>query len=64
MTSPLIISSDSHVVEPPNLWTDRMDGKFGDGIPHLEHDEPYDQWFCQGQGVSTLGAFLHNLNML
>ncbi|MQF68841.1 amidohydrolase [SAR202 cluster bacterium AD-804-J14_MRT_500m] len=57
MTSPLIISSDSHVVEPPNLWTDRMDTRFGDGIPHLEHDEPYDQWYCKGQGVSTLGAF-------
>ena len=31
-----VISSDSHVVEPPELWVDRMDkAKFGDRIPHL-----------------------------
>jgi len=57
VTSSRIISSDSHVVEPPNLWTDRMDAKFGDGIPHLERDDPYDQWICEGRSVSTLGAF-------
>ena len=28
-----IISSDSHIVEPPGLWTERMTGKFKDRAP-------------------------------
>ena len=40
-----VISSDSHIVEPPNLWEDRMDPNFGSSIPHLRkggEDDPYD----------------------
>ena len=34
-----VISSDSHVVEPPDIWVERMDrSKFGDRIPHLVKD--------------------------
>jgi predicted TIM-barrel fold metal-dependent hydrolase len=29
-----IISGDSHFVEPPNMWADRMDKKFRDRAPH------------------------------
>jgi hypothetical protein len=36
----LIISSDSHVVEPPQLWSDRMDATHGERIPHLEVGDP------------------------
>ena len=57
MAEQLVISSDSHVVEPPNLWTDRMNPKFSDRIPHLEKGDPYDQWFCDSHPISTLGAF-------
>ncbi|MQF68840.1 amidohydrolase [SAR202 cluster bacterium AD-804-J14_MRT_500m] len=57
MADQLVISSDSHVVEPPNLWIDRMDPKFSDRIPHLEKGDPFDQWFCDAHPISTLGAF-------
>ena len=42
MNKRLVISSDSHVMEPPNLWVDRMDPKYGDRIPHLVKGDPFD----------------------
>src|SRR5437667_12586936 len=29
-----IISADSHFVEPPNMWAERIDQKFRDRAPH------------------------------
>ena len=52
----LIISSDSHVVEPPQLWRDRMEARHGERIPHLVVGDPYDQWYCDGEVVGTLGG--------
>ena len=52
----LIISSDSHVVEPPRLWIDRMDPDLGERIPRLQVGDPHDQWFCDGEVVGTLGG--------
>ena len=28
-----VISSDNHVMEPPDLWADRIDAKFRDRAP-------------------------------
>ncbi len=33
-----LISSDSHVTEPPDLWTKRLDAAFRDRAPHYVHD--------------------------
>ena len=33
---PLIISSDSHVLEPPDLWQTRIDAAFRDRAPRIE----------------------------
>jgi len=33
-----VLSADSHVLEPPDLWTTRMQGKFRDRAPHLIHE--------------------------
>ena len=30
-----IISADSHMTEPPNLWTDRLDQKYRDHAPQV-----------------------------
>ena len=32
----LILSSDSHVFEPPDLWTQRIDARFRDRAPRIE----------------------------
>jgi hypothetical protein len=39
-----LISSDSHIVEPPNLWTDRMDRGFRDRGPHVISEPDGDWW--------------------
>src|SRR3954471_22782018 len=36
---PRIISVDDHVVEPPDLWTARMTGRFADDAPRVERDK-------------------------
>ena len=33
-----VLSADSHVLEPPDLWTTRMQAKFRDKAPHVEKD--------------------------
>jgi len=51
-------SSDSHILEPPDLWTPRMDTKkFGDRIPHLVQGDPYDHWSVDGQLMGVIGTF-------
>ena len=32
--SHLLVSSDSHMIEPPTLWTDRIEKKYRDRAPH------------------------------
>ena len=34
-----IIDTDTHVVEPPDLWTSRVSSKWGDLVPHVEWDD-------------------------
>jgi uncharacterized protein len=34
-----VISADSHMIEPPNLWTERLDRKYRDAAPHVEENE-------------------------
>ena len=33
---PLVLSSDSHVFEPPDLWRTRIDAAFRDRAPRIE----------------------------
>jgi len=53
-----IISTDDHVVEPPNVWTDSLPKqRWGDRIPHLERDsEGVDRWIIDGRIVPLLGS--------
>ena len=36
---PRIISTDDHVVEPPDLWTSRLPSKYADRAPRVERDK-------------------------
>ena len=40
---PLILSSDSHVFEPPDLWQTRIDRAFRDRAPRIERIVGADQ---------------------
>jgi hypothetical protein len=50
-----VISSDSHVFEPSDLWTSRLEPKFKDRAPRVVHrpEDDTDWWVCDGvKGLS------------
>ena len=52
-----LISSDSHVVEPPDLWTERMDRAFRDRGPRVISEFDGDWWMIDGtRGNSFQGG--------
>ena len=48
-----INSSDGHVIEPRDLWTDRVEPQFRDRAPHIVREEAGDWWYCDGQRMSS-----------
>ncbi len=57
------VSADSHVVEPPDLWTKRIDRKFLDRAPRIVHDPDQDMFWCPGgrtdkRGIGTSSSIL------
>jgi predicted TIM-barrel fold metal-dependent hydrolase len=57
----LVIDGDGHVMEPPDLWVERMDhDRWGDWIPHRTvEDEIYETNYTGGQ-VRSGGRELHD----
>jgi len=55
MSMPLLISADSHVVEPPDLWTSRLPRKYQDRAPHQERMEQGDAWVIPGSAPFPYG---------
>jgi predicted TIM-barrel fold metal-dependent hydrolase len=58
-----LISADSHIVEPPDMYTGRIDPKFRDRAPKMERRKTesgreYDAWMINGMQVGTLGAVM------
>ncbi len=52
-----IISSDDHVYEPPDLWTNRIDSKYKDRAPVIVRQEDgSDWWICEDQLTMTMTA--------
>ena len=41
-----LISSDSHVVEPPDLWADRIERKFADRAPRVVQIGSTNWWYA------------------
>ena len=50
---------DSHIIEPPDLWTSRVASKWGDLVPHVRYHErrAEDWWFIGSQKLYGVGAF-------
>ena len=46
MANHTIVSSDSHIIEPPDLWTSRMGPKFRDRAPLINRVDGVDWWYC------------------
>ncbi len=43
-----LISADSHVNEPPDLWRERVPARFRDRAPRIERFEDGDAWVLEG----------------
>jgi predicted TIM-barrel fold metal-dependent hydrolase len=50
---------DSHLIEPPDLWTQRMPSKWGDLAPRVRYDERSgeDRWFVGDRRLFGVGAY-------
>lgn len=56
MTPPLMISSDSHIIEPPDLWTARATGHLAERMPRVVREQSGDWWYIDGKKtMSFLG---------
>ena len=51
-----LISVDDHVLEPPNVWVDRVAAKDRDRAPHMELDDNgLDYWVYDGKRYPSSG---------
>ncbi len=50
-----LISVDDHVIEPANVWQDRVPAKFKDLAPRLVSDDDMDYWEFNGRRAPTSG---------
>ena len=56
MSNYRVISSDNHVMEPADLWSNRADSKFKERAPRVVRmDDGSDWWVCDGYKLN--GAF-------
>ena len=53
----MMISSDSHIIEPPDLWTERVtDGPMAERVPQVRRETGGDWWYIDGRrSMSFLG---------
>lgn len=45
------ISADSHIIEPGNLWLERLDAKWRDVAPRAQRNEQNGHWYFVGPGM-------------
>jgi predicted TIM-barrel fold metal-dependent hydrolase len=50
-----LVSVDDHVIEPPNVWTDRLPAKYRDEAPHMVETKVGPAWQYDGKRVPTSG---------
>lgn len=55
MTQFTVISADSHVIEPGDLWENYADPGYTDRAPRLVHGEDEDRFVIDGRATGSLG---------
>ena len=50
-----LISVDDHILEPPNVWVDRVAAKDRERAPHMELVEGMDCWVYDGKRYPSSG---------
>ena len=56
MSTYTLISSDSHIIEPADLWETRIDRTFRDRAPRLVRAGEFDQWYADGMKFGNIGT--------
>lgn len=53
-----VIDCDSHVTEPPDLWTSRLGDRWGELTPHVVFDEKHQfyRWYAGGKRLAGVAA--------
>ena len=56
-----VVDIDTHIIEPPDLWTSRMSKKWGDLVPHVRVDPKTnaERWHMGSLKLPTAGAMAH-----
>ena len=49
------IDTDTHITEPPDVWTSRVASKWGDAIPHIENVDGIDRWMVRDERIGAPG---------
>jgi predicted TIM-barrel fold metal-dependent hydrolase len=57
-----VVDTDTHITEPPDVWTSRVASKWGDLVPHVKRVEGRDLWIVGGEpgtppGMVTMAGF-------
>jgi predicted TIM-barrel fold metal-dependent hydrolase len=55
MTQFAVISADSHVIEPGDLWENHVDPRYRDRAPRLVHGDDEDRFIIDGRATGSLG---------
>ncbi len=50
-----VVDVDTHLTEPPDLWTSRVSSKWGEAVPHVENVHGTDIWVAAGNFLNTPG---------
>ena len=52
-----MISADSHVIEPPDVWTARLAGEWGERAPQVRRDDDgNDWWYVDGHRTNSFAG--------
>ncbi|MGD9941864.1 MAG: amidohydrolase family protein [Burkholderiaceae bacterium] len=51
-----LISSDSHVIEPADLWERHIESKYRSRAPRLVSEGEVDQWYVEGVPFGSIGT--------
>src|SRR5579884_165963 len=50
-----LVSADSHVLEPPDMWLKRIDRRFLDRAPRITHEADADYFVCEASQMPKVG---------
>src|SRR3954452_8378318 len=52
-----VIDVDTHLAEPPDVWTARMPSALHDRVPHIERVDGRDVWMADGGFIGAPGYY-------